>query len=252
VLGWRYQIKPLAKLGFRVIVPDLRGYGLTDAPFVAPNDEKALRQYGWKNLCKDLIELVDHEHQKHHPSNSIHTGAKTAAIYIGHDWGGMLVWRMCLHYPDRIKAVGAVCTAFTPPQSKYISVDEIVKFLPQFEYQRWFAQPETDKELDSKVESFFRVVFRSSKEEGLKDLTSLGREPLPTNPESIPKSKLLSEREFNYYVEMYRQRGFHGGLNYYRARKINFEDELNLAKTIPHPALMVTFKRAAFSKSIVT
>ena len=27
------------------------------------------------------------------------------AIFLGHDWGGFLAWRMCIHYPDRVRAV---------------------------------------------------------------------------------------------------------------------------------------------------
>ncbi|RUS14271.1 epoxide hydrolase [Endogone sp. FLAS-F59071] len=44
----------------------------------------------------------------------------------------------------------------------------------------------------------------------------------------------------DYYVDQYTQRGFHGGLNYYRTRRVNYEEELGLSRMINHPALMVT------------
>ncbi|CAJ0847880.1 6995_t:CDS:2, partial [Entrophospora sp. SA101] len=54
--GWRYQIPFLVSKGYRVIVPDLRGCGQTEAPHCPPND---LHQYGFKNICKDMTELMN-------------------------------------------------------------------------------------------------------------------------------------------------------------------------------------------------
>ncbi|KAJ6616290.1 Alpha/Beta hydrolase protein [Mycena sp. CBHHK59/15] len=45
--GWRHQVGPWMRAGFRVIVPDMLGYGSTDAP-VDP------AQYTTKRLCSDL------------------------------------------------------------------------------------------------------------------------------------------------------------------------------------------------------
>lgn len=69
-MGWRYQILPLVELGFRVIVPDLLGFGGTvgntenekrtcmlmielekDAPF-------DVEQYSHKNCANDMKELA--------------------------------------------------------------------------------------------------------------------------------------------------------------------------------------------------
>ncbi|KAJ3216824.1 hypothetical protein HDU67_008910 [Dinochytrium kinnereticum] len=229
--GWRYQIKALVDRGFRVIVPDVRGYGQTDAPIIQPGSPEIVN-HGWKNTCKDLCDLVDHVLGK----------PESSAIYVGHDWGGMIVWRMCLHFPQRIKAVAAICTAYTAPQSSFLSNDEIVKFLPQFEYQRWLARPETDAELDKNVDLFFRVIFRRWHEDTL-DLVDLGKRGMAVVPADLPRSDMLSQREFDYYVEQYTKRGFHGGLNFYRTRRVNFEDELGLEKTVNHPALMISATR---------
>ena len=57
-----------------------------------------------------------------------------------------------------------------------------------------------------------------------------------------PRSKLLSQKELDYYVEQYKRRGFEGGLNYYKTRQLNWELEVeaNLPKVIQHQALMLT------------
>ncbi|KAI8855076.1 Alpha/Beta hydrolase protein [Chytridium lagenaria] len=226
--GWRYQIKPLVDNGFRVIVPDLRGYGQSDAPRVEPGCP-SIEQYGWKNLCKDLCDLVDH----------VLGSPNSSAIYIGHDWGGMIVWRMCLHFPHRIKAVASICTAYAAPLSTFLSNDDVVKFLPQFAYQRWLAMPETDQQLDANADLFFRVIFRPWQEDTV-DVVDLGKRGLESVPSNLRLSNMITRKEFDYYVNQYTARGFHGGLNLYRTRKVNFDQELGLNKFVNHPALMIS------------
>ncbi|RUS15895.1 Alpha/Beta hydrolase protein [Endogone sp. FLAS-F59071] len=68
--GWRYQIKFLVQKGFQVLVPDLRGFGQSDAPRCPPNSFSA---YSWKTIVTDLRDLMD--------ALSI-----PRAIFIGHDW----------------------------------------------------------------------------------------------------------------------------------------------------------------------
>ncbi|MFL5028000.1 MAG: alpha/beta fold hydrolase, partial [Microvirga sp.] len=50
--GWRDQIGPLAEAGFRVLVPDQRGYNLSDKP-------EGRRAYDLDNLAKDVVGLAD-------------------------------------------------------------------------------------------------------------------------------------------------------------------------------------------------
>ena len=49
---WRHQIAALAGAGYRVVVPDQRGYGQTDAP--ADED-----QYTILHIVGDIIGLLD-------------------------------------------------------------------------------------------------------------------------------------------------------------------------------------------------
>lgn len=80
--GWRYQIDPLAEAGFRVLVPDQRGYHLSDKP-------EGRRAYDLDTLAKDVIGLADA------------LGRKTFSL-VGHDWGGLVAWWTASRYPDRI------------------------------------------------------------------------------------------------------------------------------------------------------
>jgi soluble epoxide hydrolase/lipid-phosphate phosphatase len=50
--GWRYQTGPWVRAGYRVVVPDMLGYGGTDKP-------QAAEEYSTKKLSADLAALLD-------------------------------------------------------------------------------------------------------------------------------------------------------------------------------------------------
>ena len=79
---WRYQVAALADAGYRVIAPDLRGYG--DAP--RPQDPK---EYGIGIAEKDVIGILDA------------LGVQQAQL-VAHDWGAAVGWRLAADYPTRI------------------------------------------------------------------------------------------------------------------------------------------------------
>jgi pimeloyl-ACP methyl ester carboxylesterase len=80
---WKYQVPPLVKAGYRVIVPDLVGYGESDKP-------TALKHYEGAQVAKDLVALLDK------------LGIRQVD-YVGHDWGAQFGWWMVMTYPDRVR-----------------------------------------------------------------------------------------------------------------------------------------------------
>lgn len=81
-LGWRRQIGPLAAAGWRVVVPDQRGYGASDRP---PD----LAAYHLDRLAEDVVALGR---------------AYGAARFClaGHDWGGLVAWWTASFHPEAI------------------------------------------------------------------------------------------------------------------------------------------------------
>jgi len=76
--SWRFQIPFLAKHGFTVVAPDLRGYNDTDKP---------RKGYDIPTLLRDIEGLIKGlGHQK--------------AIIVGHDWGGVLAWAFAINFPE--------------------------------------------------------------------------------------------------------------------------------------------------------
>ena len=79
---WRYQVPALAAAGFRVVAPDLRGFG--DAP--RPQDPK---DYGIPIVVRDVLGILDA------------LGLKQVQL-VAHDWGAAVGWTLARQYPDRI------------------------------------------------------------------------------------------------------------------------------------------------------
>lgn len=77
--GWRNQIDLLAESGFRVIVPDQRGYNLSAKP-------KEIRAYNLDEIVKDLTGLIEYL-------------GKKKVYLVGHDYGAAVSWWAANKYP---------------------------------------------------------------------------------------------------------------------------------------------------------
>jgi len=80
--GWHRQLGPLAKAGYRVVVPDQQGYNLSDKP-------AGVASYQLDELAADIVGLID-------------ACGRERAIVAGHDWGAAVAWWLGLNYPDRL------------------------------------------------------------------------------------------------------------------------------------------------------
>ncbi|XP_020689382.2 bifunctional epoxide hydrolase 2 isoform X2 [Dendrobium catenatum] len=92
--SWRHQIVSLASRGFRAVAPDLRGYGDTHAP---PD----IAVYSIFHLVGDLVALINALGQEQ-------------VFVVGHDWGAILAWNLCVFRPDKVKAMINLSVIFRP------------------------------------------------------------------------------------------------------------------------------------------
>ncbi|KAI0290085.1 alpha/beta-hydrolase [Multifurca ochricompacta] len=190
--GWRYQIGPWVRAGYRVVVPDMLGYGGTDKPL-------AVEEYSTRRLSDDLVALLD-------------LIGVSKAIVIGHDWGSYTAGRFALWHPDRLLALGLLSVPFSPPNKEYISLKDVVKRVPNYAYQMYFANPESTKEIEANFERFLRLMY--------------GIEVPEINPmvgENM-REVIVNPREFEYVGSQMRS-NMNGPLSYYRTSKIRFEEE---------------------------
>ncbi|KAF1792770.1 Alpha/Beta hydrolase fold [Phytophthora cactorum] len=146
------------------------GFGQSSTP-------QNVEAYGAKNVTNDLAALLDGLNIE-------------KAVFLGHDWGGGMVWRMCLYHPERVIAVGAV---------PYFSTKNF-----------WRMLKNTGKMLDTAPRRFLTAVFRKHSE--MSPTLEDGKMPIigtlqgvtnSTDPIFTQRSAMLSEEELQYYVDQY-------------------------------------------------
>ena len=101
---WRHQVPALAEAGFKVIVPDLRGYGRSDKPADAA-------AYRGDFIVGDVLAVMDA------------AGAERAHV-VGHDWGAAIAWATAMMAADRVDhlavlSVGHPATFFADGFEQY-------------------------------------------------------------------------------------------------------------------------------------
>jgi pimeloyl-ACP methyl ester carboxylesterase len=99
--GWRRQIEPLAAAGFRVIVPDQRGYNLSGKP-------SGVSSYALTELVSDVIAIADQLGQK-------------KIFLAGHDWGAAVAWSTALLHPQRISKLVVLNVPHPSVMRKFLS-----------------------------------------------------------------------------------------------------------------------------------
>jgi len=85
--AWRKQIPVLAKR-FRVVTPDLRGYGRSEKP-------RGIDSYRTSTLAEDIAALV-------------HEFGTERAHVVGHDWGGGVAWSLAILRPEVVNRLAVL------------------------------------------------------------------------------------------------------------------------------------------------
>ncbi|KAL6515963.1 hypothetical protein OROGR_019268 [Orobanche gracilis] len=200
---WRHQMLALSSRGYRAIAPDLRGYGDSDAPPSASS-------YTVFHIIGDLVGVLD-------------ALGLDRVFLVGHDWGAAIAWYFCLIRPDRIRALVNMSVVFQPRNPKRKPVESmrailgddyyICRFQEPGEAEEEFARVETKRLIKKFLTLRNPAPPRVSKEAGFGG----------SSQEPITMPYWLSEEDVEFYASKFSQKGFTGGLNYYRAMDLNWE-----------------------------
>jgi non-specific protein-tyrosine kinase len=232
--SWRHQIKALAAAGIRVIAPDQRGCGATSRP-------ENVDAYSIEHLTADLVALLDH------------LGIERA-VFVGHDWGGFIVWQMPLRHLDRVAGVVGVNTPHTPRAP----ADPIAIFRKRFGEAMYIVQfqapgNEPDRIFASRVEQVFDCFMRkpmpARATAGSDAPAGIGAAPglnlafpqiiAAYDAAQDPRTPILSAEERQVFIGTFRRTGFTGGINWYRNMSGNWARAAALDHTVRVPALMI-------------
>jgi pimeloyl-ACP methyl ester carboxylesterase len=210
--SWRHQVPALTESGFRVLAPDLRGFGRSSAP-------TEVERYDVISLCGDVCGLLD-------------AMGEESAIVVGHDWGASLAWQLAVLHPERVRAVAGLSVPFVP-RAPAPPLPILRRRLGEDFYIVWFQQPGV---ADAALARDVRRTLTTSRQ-----WTSRWAEE---DPEPPRRPRWLTEQELDVYVESFERTGFTGGLNWYRNIDRNWELTEPVAdRRVDQPALFLTGER---------
>ena len=102
--SWAKQVHALAKAGHLAVAPDLRGYGLSDAP-------EAVENYAIDHLVDDVAGIIK-------------AFGRSQAHVAGHDWGALVAWFFAGRHPEMTKTLTALSVGHPAALAEASRVDD--------------------------------------------------------------------------------------------------------------------------------
>jgi pimeloyl-ACP methyl ester carboxylesterase len=224
--SWRHQLPALAAAGYRAVAPDGRGYGRSSRP-------AHVTDYDIDHLTGDLLGVLDDL-------------GRDRGVFVGHDWGAMVVWNLALRAPERVAGVVGMSVPFIPrsPMPPIQMLRGI--FADSFFYMVYFQEPGVaDDDLGRDPATTMRRMLAGLATNGDPERTAdffkndeRGFVERLAEPDALPP--WLTQEELDHYITEFTRTGFTGGINWYRNMDRNWEltEHLAGAKVEP-PSLFV-------------
>jgi pimeloyl-ACP methyl ester carboxylesterase len=89
--SWSRQVAELAKVGCLAVAPDLRGYGMSDAP-------EGVEHYAIGHLVDDVAAIIE-------------AFGREEAHVAGHDWGAIVAWFFAGRHPEMTRTLSVLSVA---------------------------------------------------------------------------------------------------------------------------------------------
>ena len=225
--SWRHQIRALSQAGYRVVAPDMRGYGGSALP-------ERIEDYSVVELTADVAGIVS-------------ALGEESAVVVGHDWGAPIAWQSALLYPDIFSAVVGMSVIYRgrsetrPTRALRQDPDD------DFFYTAYFQEPGVaEAEFDADPRALIARLYTSrspgtpTEPPEVTDLRASAGGWIKRLGKPIRLPDWLSEGDLDYYVSEFEQAGFKGGINYYTNGTLNWDLTPQLAgEKIHQPALFI-------------
>jgi pimeloyl-ACP methyl ester carboxylesterase len=222
--SWRHQLPALADAGFRAIAPDQRGYGRTSVP-------PSVSDYRVSELIADIHGLLDALELE-------------SAVFVGHDWGALLLWQMAMLAPERIDRL----VILNIPHYPRFPVDPIAlmreRFGDDFYIVNFQDSDEADRVFEADTRRFINRLMR------INQVTREEFEKLPPEHRIVSLIRtvqsrhasgdpLLNEGELKYYADAFVRSGLTGPINWYRNWTHNWQQLEGVNQQIDIPTLFI-------------
>ncbi|KAG6557089.1 hypothetical protein Mapa_001016 [Marchantia paleacea] len=236
--SFRYQIPALAAAGYRVYVPDLRGYGESDIP-------KECEKYTFLDIMGDIVGLLE----------ALNITEKV--FLVGHDQGVGHVWNLVRFRPELVRAVVSLGVMPYPWINQMTNYLDLRRTFNEDVYINIFQEPGRAEALFAKEKTHyllksFLTRWHEDPRMGIPKVYSDDEETLRPLPD------WLTPADLQFYADTFKRTGFTGGLNQYRNLKRGTElcaawrDKLLEAPAIliqaSHDIPLITSADSKFSK----
>jgi soluble epoxide hydrolase / lipid-phosphate phosphatase len=217
---WHYQLGHFAARGYRVVAPDMRGYGDS----TVHDDPAAYRQ---ELVVADMLALLDHI-------------GRRRAVWIGHDWGSPTVWNIAAHFPERCVGVATLAIAFGTlergwegllPGIDRARYPEKTYPYGQFDYMAFYEKDakRATSVFDAAPGNTVKALFRrgdpavhtrpAARSTVTRDGGWFGG--APSAPDAPLSTTVLTERDFDELTAALTRDGFGGPTSYYLNHGVN-------------------------------
>jgi pimeloyl-ACP methyl ester carboxylesterase len=206
---WRRQIPALAAAGYRVVVPDQRGFGQSERP-------DSIEAYDISQSVGDMVGLMK-------------ALGETSAVIVGHDLGSWVAQAAAMLRPDLFRALAMLSTP-VPPRGSVKPTIALREMAGGKGFHHLYFQElgKPDREMSKDTRKTLRSIYYSVSGSAVgAERWRLFFEPEEalidtfTDPKDFPA--WLSLRAIDYYVDEYSRTGFTGAINHYRCRDRNWE-----------------------------
>lgn len=221
-LVWRAQMEAFAADGWRCVAPDMRGYGRSSRP-------AAKDAYTHEQIVADMAELHDHL-------------AGKPAVWVGHDWGSVVVGALVAHEPQRSRGAVLISVPYFPDANALSTLVPLVDrtIYPadeypdgQWDYYRYYnthfdsAVADLDADKAASMASIFRrgdPLSVGQVAENAKVTRKGGRFGAAHRaPPTPPDAALWPPADFAALVQAFEDHGFRGPCAWY------LNDDANIA-----------------------
>ena len=219
--SWRYQIPALVEEGYHVIVPNQRGYGRSSQP-------ESVEAYDCHHMTSDYNGLLD-------------VLGVEKAVFVGHDWGAILVWHHALLNPERIAGVANLSVPFRPREQA-----DPVAFWEQTLGQEFYIVHFNRQAgvaatwFENNTRQFLTNMYRTNGWLETAENQPAGNSIIGMAETALARGELMmSEEELAVFIEAFDHSGFHAGCNWYRNFTRNWETTESVEQKVIHPSLMI-------------
>ncbi|GAB1256829.1 alpha/beta hydrolase [Aurantivibrio plasticivorans] len=206
--SWRQQIQYFAQAGYRVIAPDMPGFGMSQ-PFTSVED------YHCDNVADVILALLDF-----YQIRNCHL--------VGHDFGASHAWQLALRFPEMFQTLTALSVPLHP-HTKEPPMSLLRRhYEDDFYYQLYFqAQGLAEREFEERTRELLKALYCSPDTPRKAPLITSAKASaggwIDRQGAPLELPKWITIADIDYYEAQYNASGFEGGINYYRNIDRNWE-----------------------------